>query len=412
MKTIAIIESCDTKFREAVLMKEIITKAGLEGLVINVATGPDASYGYDVSRETVAAFGGTKWEDMADRTKGEKISYMQKAVSAYVKDLYDKGMIHGVVSVGGLQNTVMATEVMKQLPIGVPKVMATTVACGQRAFAPVVGERDIVVIPSICDFTGINMVTETVIRNACACCIGMVKQDGAGEAVRKGDRPVVGVTLMGVTNRGACAAIDELEKNGVEALGFHSTGTGGGIMEEMVRDGLIDGVLDMTTHEIAEGWFGRGFSFSPFWETRITNSIKAGVPLVVCPGGLDFCDFAPSEFPPHMDRRKYMLHNADMAHIKLLPEEAEKIAAIFAERIEKAEGPVTVLYPTDGMRHNTQEGQELYDPAVDEIIIRTIEGISSPNVTVEKIEGNLDTDEWGKEAARRMLALLKQRGIL
>ena len=412
MKTIAIIESCDTKFREAALMKEIITAAGLEGLVINVATGPDRSYHYDIPREEVAAFGGTSWKDMEDKTKGEKIAYMQKAVSGYVKDLYEKGRIHGVVSVGGLQNTVMATEVMKHLPIGVPKVMATTVAGGQKTFGPVVGERDIVVIPSICDFTGINMVTEQIIRNACACCIGMLQQDKAGEAVRKGKRPVVGVTLMGITNKGGCAAIDELERCGVEAIGFHSTGTGGGIMEEMASNGLIDGILDMTVHEISEGWFGSGFSFGPCWETRITKSLEAGVPLVVCPGGLDFCDFSTNEFPPRMDERRYMMHNGNIAHIKLLPEEAGKIAAVFAGRLEKASYPVRVLVPTMGMRHNTMEGEDLYDPEVDEIIIRTIDGIQNENVRIEKIPGNLDTRQWGIEAAHRMLDALRERGII
>ncbi len=412
MKTIAIIESCDTKYREAALMKEIITAAGLEGLVVNVATGPDRSFNYDISREEVAAFGGTSWEDMEDKTKGEKITYMQGAVSGFVKDLYEKGRIHGVVSVGGLQNTVMATEVMKKLPIGVPKVMATTVACGQKTFGPVVGERDIVVIPSICDFTGINMVTEQIIRNACACCIGMAVQEKAGEPVKKGKKPVVGVTLMGITNKGACAAIDELERCGVEAIGFHSTGTGGGIMEEMAGSGLIDGVLDMTVHEVAEGWFGGGFSFGPCWETRITKSLEAGVPLVVCPGGLDFCDFQTHEFPPRMDERKYMMHNSNTAHIKLLPEEAEQIAGIFAERLEKAAYPVQVLVPTQGMRHNTMEGEELYDPEVDEIILSAIDGIRNENVRIEKIPGNLDTKQWGIEAAHRMLDALRERGII
>ena len=228
MKTIAVIESCDTKFKEAKFISDFIKNEGLNALVINTATGPAPSYNYDISREEIAESYGTPWEEMEPKSKGEKIDYMKDAVAAYVVKLYEEGKIDGIISVGGLQNTVMAANAMQKLPIGFPKVMATTVASGTRKFDLVVGDKDITVMPAICDFTGLNIVTRQVISNACACCVGMVKC--AGQVLTKGDKPVVAVTLMGVTNTGAVAAVEELEKMGLEVIGFHATGVGGATM--------------------------------------------------------------------------------------------------------------------------------------------------------------------------------------
>ena len=354
MKTIAVIESCDTKFKEAKFISDFIKNEGLNALVINTATGPAPSYNYDISREEIAESYGTPWEEMEPKSKGEKIDYMKDAVAAYVVKLYEEGKIDGIISVGGLQNTVMAANAMQKLPIGFPKVMATTVASGTRKFDLVVGDKDITVMPAICDFTGLNIVTRQVISNACACCVGMVKC--AGQVLTKGDKPVVAVTLMGVTNTGAVAAVEELEKMGLEVIGFHATGVGGATMEDMAANGLVDGILDLTLHELTSEYFGGGFSYGPKAKIRLVESVEKKVPLVISLGGLDFVDFSTSELPDRMDERKYMLHNANTAHIKILPEEAEALGKILAERLSKVTYPVKLLIPTKGMRHNTLEG--------------------------------------------------------
>ena len=299
---------------------------------------------------------------------------------------------------------------MKRLPIGFPKVMATTVASGRKTFESVVGTKDIVTVPSICDFTGLNIVTRQIMENACACCVGMVKY--AGQILKKGDRPVVGVTLMGITNTGACAAIDELERLGIETIGFHSTGAGGAIMEQMAADGLIDGILDLTTHEITQEYFKGGFSYGEDAKYRLVRGVKKRVPLVVSVGGLDFIDFQVGEFPPRMDERVYMMHNANTAHIKLLPDEAEITTARFAARIEKIDYPVKLLIPTDGMRHNTRKGEVLYYKEVDDVIICQLKKIRNPNVEIITIPGNLDTKDWGIKAAHYMVDELKERGAI
>lgn len=410
MKTIAIIGSCDTKYREVAYMRELLEAQTVNVLVIDVATGPDCSYGYDISREEVTEAAGTKWETLEPKTKGEKIAFMMEAVASYVEKLYEDGKIQGILSAGGLQNTVMATNAMKRLPIGFPKVMATTVASGRKTFDSVVGDKDIVVIPSICDFTGMNIVTRQILANACACCAGMVQS--AGRVLEKGNRPVVGITLMGITNTGACAAVDELERLGIEVIGFHSTGTGGAIMEQMAADGLIDGILDLTTHEITQEYFKGGFSYGENSKYRLVKGVEKKVPLVVSVGGLDFIDFSVDEFPPRMDERVYMYHNATTAHIKLLPDEAEITTARFVERLNKIDYPVKLLIPTEGMRHNTRVGEELYYKEVDEIILRQLYAVKNKNVEIITIPGNLDTVEWGTKAAHCMIDELRERGVI
>lgn len=410
MKTIAIIGSCDTKYREICYMRELIEAQGVKALVIDVATGPDPSKGYDVSREEVAESAGVSWQDMESKSKGEKISFMTEAVAGYVEKIYQERKVDGIVSAGGLQNTVMATAAMQRLPIGVPKVMATTVASGRKTFESIVADKDIVTIPSICDFTGLNLVTRQIIANACAACVCMVKN--AGKPLEKGKKIVVGVTLMGITNVGACAAVDELERLGIEAIGFHTTGVGGAIMEKMAEDGLINGILDFTTHEITQEYFKGGFSYGEDAKYRLVKGVQKKVPLVISVGGLDFIDFCVGEFPERMDERVYMMHNANTAHIKLLPDEAEITTQRFVDRVNKIDYPVKLLIPTDGMRHNTRKGEELYYPEVDEIILGKIKNITNPNVEIITIPGNLDTKEWGIQAAHHMIDELKERGII
>lgn len=410
MKTIAVIESCDTKYKEAKFISDFIKNEGLNTIVINTATGPSPSYNFDISREEVAQSYGTPWEEMEPKTKGEKIDFMKEAVAAYVEKLYNDGKIDGIISVGGLQNTVMAANAMQKLPIGFPKVMSTTVASGTRKFDLVVGDKDITVMPAICDFTGLNIVTRQVISNACACCVGMVKS--AGQVLQKGEKPVVAVTLMGVTNSGALAAVEELEEMGLEVIGFHATGVGGATMEDMAVNGLVDGILDLTLHELTSEYFGGGFSYGPKASTRLVKSVDKKVPLVISLGGLDFVDFGTNELPARMDERKYMLHNANTAHIKILPEEAKALGEILASRLSKITYPVKLLVPTKGMRHNTEQGQELYSPESDEQLIKTIIDNVNDNIEIIVIPNNLDTIEFGKKAAHYMIDEMIQRGKL
>ena len=407
MKAIAIIASCDTKSKEVVFMQECIRNNGCRPFVIDISIGlEDPIIKADMGREKVVENVGVSWNDVKDNTKAELIIIMQNAVKVAVLRMYAQKRISGIVSVGGVQNTYVAVSAMLALPIGFPKVMATTIASGRREFDSVVGDKDIVVIPSISDFTGLNLITRSIMLSACACVCGMAQN--AGAVPKKTGRIVVGVTLMGVVNKGACAAINELERLGLEAVGFHSTGVGGGIMEDLACQGIIDAVLDLSTHEITSEYFGGGFSYSP--NSRLLKITELGIPLVITPGALDFVDFARSEFPHDIDIRKYNMHNGELAHIKILPHEAKEVGRILAERLNRAKNGAVFLIPTDGMRQNGRHGEALYDQETDEALISAVINNINDRVVVRKIEGNLNEEEWGKQAARQMYDLLESKG--
>lgn len=294
MKTIGIIASCDTKYQEVQFMRQCLQRNGCEPLVLDMAIGLGKSGKADITREEVFQEIGLSWEEIRHKTKGELVVEMTRAMEAVVLRLYREGKIQGLLAAGGVQNTMVATNAMRALPLGFPKIMATTIACGQKPFGDVVGTKDVVTMPSISDFTGINSMTRMILTNACACVAGMA-QYGMPFCKEKGKK-TVGVTLMGITNEGCCAAVEELTRLGIEAIGFHSTGVGGAVMEQMAEEGLLDGILDITTHEITAEYFGGGFSYGA--KNRLVKPLAEGIPMLVSVGGLDFVDFDKDHFPP------------------------------------------------------------------------------------------------------------------
>ncbi len=400
-KTILVIASCDSKREEALFMRRTLLEMGVKPLLADIAIGPDFESVADIRREEILEQAGFVWRDVCGRSKGELIELMMEAMKAAAVRLYREGKIDGVLSVGGVQNSTIAACAMRALPVGVPKVLGSTVASGKREFADVVGESDIVVIPSISDFAGVNMITQTIMRNACACAAGMARW--AGTPLQKGKRPVVGVTLMGVTTRGATAAIRRLEELGIEAIGFHSTGTGGVVMETLAQQGLLDGILDLTTHEVASEYFKKGYSYCGGERLHYTDGRE--FPVIVCTGGLDFVDFYAQDLPDRMEERKYNMHNDRLAHVKLLPDEAARVGAFFAQKLNRLPFGVEVYMPTQGMRANTEPGGSMDMPETDAALLRAIQNTLDPQkVTLHRMQGNLDTAEWGIRIADIMAA--------
>jgi len=194
MKTIAVIASCDTKLKELTYIKKFIENAGHRVLVIDISIGIEEPQGFDIPREDVIAASGHHWENVKNLSKGELMELAVSGITKLIPELYAQGKFDAVFSMGGVQNTSVAVSGMKQLPIGVPKVMLSTVASGNRTFEPLVGTRDIVLIPSIADLAGVNTITRTVMENAASCVIGMV--NNAGKPLGNSDGVVVGTTLM------------------------------------------------------------------------------------------------------------------------------------------------------------------------------------------------------------------------
>jgi uncharacterized protein (UPF0261 family) len=409
MKTAAVIASCDTKHAETRFVCGCLRDAGINPLVIDVSVGlGEYAQDADIGRENVLAAAGLSWDTIKDNPKGELIHLMQDAIKIPVLKLYNEGAIDGILSIGGVQNTNIAVSAMQILPLGFPKVVSTTIASGTRSFQSVVGDKDIVVIPSIVDFSGLNTITRTIIANTAAALAGLITF--AGKPLQKNSNVIVGLSLMGVTNQAAVFITDELCKAGIETIGFHTTGAGGRIMEQLALDGILDAVLDLTTHEITSEYFGGGFSYGAL--NRLVKLFEAGIPVIVSTGGLDFVDYAIADCPLDLGKRKYNKHNAELAHIKITAEEARAIGKIFGERLSRAKDGVRLLIPTNGMRLNTKPGESLYDPEVDKNLVAAIKENVSPPVIIKEIEGNINDEGCARSAAREMLDLLRDAGLI
>jgi uncharacterized protein (UPF0261 family) len=406
-KTIAIIACANTKMAEMELMRDMIERGGFEALTIDASSRGGYTYAAGVSASEVARAGGSTIEAVWSTTsRAEAISAMEAGVTNIVSSLYCKGRLHGAIGLGGLQNSTMASSALRLLPIGIPKFILSTVACGNRPFELLVGEKDIAVMPSVADIAGINPVTETVLRNAAAAVMGMVLF--AGEKLSpKG--PLIAATMMGATNDGIVNAVKLLEAEGRSVVTFHSTGVGGRCMESLILDGTISAVLDLCPHEIiSQDVFGGGFSVGA--KNRLCAAAKMGIPAVVAPGGMDFVDFPAKEFFGGIigepGKRKYVLHNKDTAHIKLFPDEAVHGAKIMATRLNAYSGKLSVIFPLRGMRSETRQGEPLYDPEVDQAVFDTLRKELKKDIRRVELDAHLFDAAFSRTAADELRAIL------
>jgi uncharacterized protein (UPF0261 family) len=402
-KTIAIMASLDTKEAEVSFVKQMVERLGCRALIIDVGVLGKSALTPDVSREDVVRACGKDWKNLQDRQKHEKIAAMSEGASMLAPELYGRGLFDAILSIGGVQNTVIGVAAMKTLPIGVPKLMVSTVASGQRTFEPLVGSKDILLMPSVADIAGINLLTRTILGNAVAAIVGMATH--GGQPLCAGDELIIGLTQMGVTN-GVAQAARLLEQAGYQVISFHAAGAGGPAMEELIAGGTIKAVMDLTLHEMVAEMFGGGFSAGA--RNRLAAACKAGIPQVIAPGGADFIDFGIHQLPADMDRRKYIFHNADIAHIKLHKEEISRVGSIIVERLNRNHGSVTVLIPLGGFRQAAARGEPLWDAEVDNALIEILRTRLKPEIKVIEIDANINDLEFSQAAVAAMHELLAQ----
>lgn len=403
-KTIAIIASLDTKEAEVEFLKGMIEQLGCKTFIIDVGAKDSESIVPHIRAEDVARAAGREWNGYSV-PKHEMILGLMDGIAALMPELYAGGNFDAVLSIGGAQNTVIGVSAMKALPVGLPKLMVSTIACGQRTFESFVGTKDIVLMPSIADISGVNNLTRTILSNAAAAIVGMAEH--AGIPFKSGQQKlIIGATLMGVINTGVAEAVKLVEKAGFQVISFHSTGVGGRAMEEFIQEGTIGAVMDLSLHEITSEMFGKGFSTGAY--DRLTAACNAGIPQVIAPGGVDFIDFYVNELPKDLSTRKYVYHNSNIVHVKLMEHEIVKVGEIIAERLNKSRGPVTVLIPLRGLRQNTSPGEALYSPEVDNAFIEVLHRGLRREIKIVDVDANINDRIFSKAAAAELLGMLEQ----
>ena len=270
-----------------------------------------------------------------------------------------------MIGIGGSGGTALITPAMRALPIGLPKLMVSTVASGNTA--PYVGCSDITLMYSVVDVAGLNSVSRRILSNAAGAMAGMVGQPAEVES----GRPAVGLTMFGVTTPCVTAARQALEGRGYDCLVFHATGTGGRAMEKLVEAGLIGGVLDVTTTEVADLVVGGVF---PCGTERFESILSAGIPYVLSLGALDMVNFGAREtVPPTFQRRRLHVHNAQVTLMRTTPEENREFARWIAGKLNRSTAPVIVLIPEKGVSALDAPGQAFHDPEADEALFQELE---------------------------------------
>jgi len=401
-KTVAIIGALDTKGAEFAFLKSEIEKRGCRTFIINVGVLGEPAFTPDVDASVVAEAGGVKLEDLiAKRDRGEAMHVMARGIPHVLRKLYDEGKFDGVISMGGGAGTVIATSGMRALPVGVPKLMVTTLASGDTS--PYVGTSDIVMMPTVVDVAGLNRISRMIFTYAAGAICGMVMSEVEKPAEEK---PLIAATMFGNTTRAVNHARQIMEANGYEVLVFHATGTGGKTMEMLIESGFIAGVMDITTTEWADEICGGVLSAGP---TRLEAAAKMGIPQVVVPGCLDMCNFwAPETVPEKYKDRLFYRWNPNVTLMRTTPEENARMGEIFAEKLNAAKGPVVVIIPTKGWSELDAPDKPFWWPEADQAFIDALQRNLRPDIPVIMMDHNINDPEFSGNVAETLLELLKQ----
>jgi uncharacterized protein (UPF0261 family) len=398
-KTIALIGAFDTKGNEYAFLQQCIERNGLRTLLIDTGVLDEPVVRPDISSAEVAAAAGHNLASLrARRDRGEGVAAMGAGAEKLLPELYRQGRFDGVIALGGTGGTSLACRAMRALPIGVPKVMVSTVA-GSDVSA-YVGSKDIVMIPSIVDISGINTISRTVLARAAGAVCGMANAD-----VPTGDdKPLIAASMFGNTTKAVEAAKAIMEQHGYEVVVFHCTGTGGKTMESLIDAGMISGVLDITTTEWADQLVGGVFDAGP---ARLEAAAKAGVPAIVTPGCLDMVNFgAPETVPKEFAGRVFYQHNPNVTLMRTTPEECAKLGEIIAGKLNESRGLVTVLIPLRGISVIAAEGQPFYSPEADEALFSALKLHLKSDIPVIELDCNINDPAFAERCAAELLRQL------
>ena len=399
-KTVVIIGALDTKGHEFAFIKDLVEKAGLKTLVVDFGVMGEPSLQPDVSRAEVAAAGGGKLDQLrsGDR-KDEAMKVMSTGLAVTVRKLYDGGKLHGIIGMGGTGGTSVATSAMRTLPVGVPKVMVSTVGGGDvSAYA---GTKDITFVPSIVDVAGFNRISRTIYANAAGAIAGMTKVD---VPPAKEEKPLATASMFGNTTACVDKARGILESKGFEVLVFHATGTGGKTMESLIADGYIAASLDITTTELADEVCGGVFTAGP---DRMLAAARAGIPTVLVPGCVDMCNFwALSTVPEKYRNRNLYQWNPNVTLMRTNVEENRIMGKMIAKAANEAKGPVAILLPLKGVSMLDSPGNAYWDPAADRACYDAIKTNVKPGIPVIELDNNINDPEFAATAAETLLGML------
>lgn len=401
MKTVALAGTFDSKGNEFLYAKELIESLGLKTFTIDTGVfnpifEPDVS-----NAEVVGAIGEDIKEIAAQKDRANATEVLAKGMEVLLPKLYEEGKFDGILSFGGTGGSSIVTQGMRALPIGVPKLMVSTVASGNTE--PYVGTSDIIMMPSVVDVAGLNSISTKIFENAAFAIAGMVKFESKVTLEKK---PIIAATMFGLTTPCINFAKSYLEDHGYEVLIFHATGIGGRTMENLIDDGFIEGVLDITTTEWADELIGGVLAGGP---NRLEAASRNKIPQVVSVGALDMVNFGPFEsIPKKHEGRNFYKHNPSVTLMRTTVEENKELGQIIAEKLNLAEDKTALLLPLKGLSGLDAEGHAFYGLDEDKMLFDTLrEEIDQSRVEMIEIDTHINDEEFALSAAKKLIELLE-----
>lgn len=408
MATVVLLGTLDTKGVEYDFLRQHIRAAGCEVILIDAGSGGPPQVEPDIGSETVARAAGTDVAALLRQgDRGMAVAMMARGATQIVTDLYEQGRLQGMLGLGGSGGSALVTQVMRTLPIGVPKLMVSTMASGDTR--PYVGTSDIAMLYSVVDIAGLNRISERILANAAAAIAGMA-QAYARAPVGAAGKPLVAATMFGVTTPCVTAARQRLEELGYEVLVFHAVGTGGQAMEALVNAGFIAGVLDATTTELADALVGGVLSAGP---ARLEAAGSRGVPQVVSLGALDMVNFGPLDTVPESFRgRRLSQHNPNVTLMRTTPEECAELGRTIARKLNAATGPVALFIPLRGVSMIAVEGGAFYDPDADRALLTALKADLRADIERHALDLDINDARFARAMAERLDQLIQSNDAL
>ncbi|QOX64833.1 UPF0261 family protein [Anoxybacterium hadale] len=401
MKTIAVAGTFDSKGREFLYIKELIEELGLQTCTIHSGVF-EPLFIPDISNVDVAAAAGFDLKELAaKKDRALATEALSKGMEKLIPRLFQEGKFDGIISLGGSGGTSLVAPAMRALPIGVPKVMVSTMASGNTS--PYVGTSDIVMIPSVVDVSGLNSISTTIFQNAVHAIAGMVT--GTRKKSQE-EKPLIGATMFGVTTPCVTAAKEYLEERGYEVLVFHATGIGGRSMEDLIKAGFIKGVLDLTTTEWCDEVVGGVLNAGP---ERLEAAALNEIPQVVSVGALDMVNFGPYDtVPPKFEGRNLYKHNPTVTLMRTSVEENITIGKKIAEKLNMASGKTVLFLPLKGVSVIDTEGQPFYGPEEDAALFETLRNdVNKDIVTIIEMDMDINNPAFAQAAAQKLIDLME-----
>jgi uncharacterized protein (UPF0261 family) len=399
---IAVVAAFDTKGAEARFVDGIIRARGHRTLTIDVGVLADPSMPVDISASDLAHAGGSDLQTL--RSAGDKAKAMEvmtRGAAVVAAKLYGERRFDAIIGLGGTAGTAIASSAMRALPIGVPKVLVSTVAAGDTR--PYIGTKDLTMMYSIVDIAGLNRISTRVLGNAAGAVIGMAETTLPAYE----ERPLIAASMFGNTTACVDRARGTLDAAGFEVLVFHATGAGGMTMESLIADGYVDGVLDLTTTEWADELCGGVFAAGA---KRLDAAALAGIPQVVAPGCLDMVNFwAPETVPARYAGRKLFRWNPNVTLMRTDVDENQRLGRILAEKINQSIGPVRVLLPLRGVSQLDSPGGEFWWPEADQALFQSMRQSLRRDIPLLELDANINDPQFADRATEELLDMMKKQ---